>query len=172
MAEPAAEPERPRPFRVALLAFCVEHFGCVHEQHELASDERSPLSGMGGDEIKRAIRPITRDLRRRQRSSGGVLGELRRILPLVFRSAASEAQRHVGAVGVRIVADEEVRSELRGREVEAAADSVVPDRDGQQHDRQAHDEHAGELQSRCESIGHHVTLFCALCTSDCRSVRL
>ena len=95
---------------------------------------------MAGDEVERAIGPVARDFGRRQRPTGRVLGEFGGVGAFVLGRAAPEPERHVGAVGLRVVADEEVRTELRGRQIEAAADGVVPDRDGKQHDREPRDE--------------------------------
>ena len=143
VTEPSADTQWPRPLGVALLRFGVDHLGGVEQQHDLAPRQPQPCRGLAGDEVQRARRPVARHVSRRQRASERVLGEFGGVGPLILRRPAPEPQRRVGAVGLRVVADEEVWAELRRREVEAAADGVVADGHGEQDDGQARDEYRG-----------------------------
>src|SRR5437899_447473 len=128
MSEPAAEPQRPGPFGIALLTFRVEHFRGIQEQREFAAHQREPLAGMSGDEIERASGPVIRNFSWREGAASGMLGELGRVLTLILGRSATVAQCHVSAVGLWIVTDIEIRSELRRRQVETAGDGIVPNR--------------------------------------------
>src|SRR6185436_825900 len=98
------------------------------------------------DELQRSARPVARHLRRSQLVSDRQLGELGGVLPLVLRRAAAVAERRIGAVGLRVVADVEVRTELRGGHVEAAADEAVSGGDGHEYERQPEEEESQRTQ--------------------------
>ena len=137
MADDAADTERGRPLRVALLALGVEHLGLVHQQQRLAGHQPHPGPWLRGDERQCAIGPESRHFSRRQRSARGAFGQFDRVPLFVFGRAAASDERPGGAIGVRIVPEVEVRSELRGGHEEATADRVVARRDRQKHHRQA-----------------------------------
>ncbi len=92
--------------------------------------------------VERAIGPVARHFARRQRAAHRALGEIGRVLALVLGRAAPGPERTVGAVGSRVVADEEVGAELRRRQIEPAADGVVARGDREQNERKAQDESA------------------------------
>ena len=129
MADPAEDPQRRRKLRVALLALGVEHLGAIEEQQDLPAGQLQPRQRLRGDVAERAAGPEARDFGRRQRPADRFLRDFLGVEPLELRRAAAETDRRVGAVGVRVVADVEIRSELRRRQVEAAVDRVVPDDD-------------------------------------------
>ena len=107
-AGPARRSGRTTPSRAA--ATTTRHsspgFRCrASRSRSTSSSNLRPMSvsqcaGVGRDEVERAIGPVAGHFRRRQRPSERVFGELGRVLALVLRRAASEAQRHVGAVGL------------------------------------------------------------------------
>ena len=107
----------------------------------------SHAPGCAGDELERLVGPVARHLRRRERPPERALGQLGGVLALVFRRAAAEAQRLIGAVGRRVVADVEVRPELRRRDVEAAADVRVARGDRHEHDREPGEKQRGRERS-------------------------
>ena len=143
IAEPGAEAKWSRPLRVAFLALGVERLVGVPQQDELLSDELQPGARLRRDEAHRPVPPVDRDLRRRQRPSHRVFGQIGGVLPLVLGSPATVTQRHVRAVGTRVVPDIEVWPELRRRQIESAADRMVADRHGRQDDRKAEQKRDG-----------------------------
>lgn len=80
------------------------------------------------------------------RTANGILrrGELERVLALELRVLPAAAQRQVRAVRVGVVADVEVRTGLRRREDELAADRAVAQHDGREHERESEGE-SGDL---------------------------
>ena len=140
MSDEAAEAQRQRPFRVGLLALGVDHLGRVPEQRDLAPHQRQPGARPRRDEGQRLVGPVARDFSGREPFPLRAFRELGGVLPFVLRCAAAEAQRLVGAVGAGIVADVEVGSELRRRDVEAAADIAVPRGHRNEHDREPRQE--------------------------------
>src|SRR5205823_12189969 len=93
------------------------------------------------------------DVGGREAAPQRALGEIGRVLPLVLGRPAAEAQRLIGAVGLRVVADVEVRTELRRREVEAAAYVRVPRGDWREYDREPCHEDERSLRSRGSGFG-------------------
>ena len=136
VSDPGEQGEQRRGLLVGLLAFGVQHLAAVPEQRHLAGHQREPAPGWSAMNARARSVQYRRDLGRRQGASERALGQFGGVLPLVLRGAAAGAQRHVGAVGGRVVADEEVGPELRGGEVDAADDRVVARDNGQQDNTQ------------------------------------
>ena len=69
-----------------------------------------------------------------------LFGDFGGVLSLELGRAPSGANRCVGAVGTRVVADVQVGAELGGGQVKAATDRVVPGGDRQQDDGESGEE--------------------------------
>src|SRR5262245_36354108 len=76
-----------------------------------------------------------------------MLREFGRIPPLVFRRAAAVSQRLVCAARAGMIADIEIRTELRGRHVKTATNEAAAYDDGQKHDTDAEREPRGGPQT-------------------------
>lgn len=126
MGERTENTQRPRPLRMRFLALGIDHLRRVPEQQKLSADEPKPLRRLRGDERHRLIAPVRRYLTGRQSAPLGAFRKLGCILTLVLRRAAPIPERLVGAVGVRVVADVEIRTEL-GRGDEESPRARVPD---------------------------------------------
>src|SRR5439155_22025028 len=94
----------------------------IPQQAELAPLESEPVELSRADILDRTAGPVPRHFAWRQLPAGRLLGERGGVDAFVFRGAAAGTQRHVRAVRLRIVANEEIRSRLRRREMEFAAD--------------------------------------------------
>ncbi len=125
---------------MAFEALGVDYLGGAQQQPHLACHQPQPGGWIGADERQRAIGPVARHLRRCQTSAEGVLGERGGVESLVLRRPTTRTQRHVAAIGTLVVADEQVRTKLRGREIKPAADRVVPHGDRQQDHRKTRGE--------------------------------
>ena len=147
VADRSAKPQRQRPLRVRLLAFRVEHLGRIPQQRRLSAHQLQPGGRLRRHERERLVGPIARDFGGGERPAHRALGELGGVLALVLRRPAAEAQRLVGPVGGRVVADVEVGAELRRGDEEAAADVAVARRHRQQDDREAGHEQRGALET-------------------------
>ena len=91
----------------------------------LVAEQAQPLARALAREAERAVAPVVRDLGRRERVADRRLGERARVLALEARAAAAGPQRLVAAARARVVADPEVRPELRGGQQEASAERRV-----------------------------------------------
>ena len=147
MREPAKHAQHDGNLRVAFLRFGVEHLHPVEEQQDLAAGELQPRQRLRGDVAKRAPGPEARHLGRRERAADGFFRDLLGVEPLELRGPSPEPDRRIGAVGARIVADVEVRSELRGGEIETAIDGVVACNDGREDEAET-DGKGGRLALR------------------------
>src|SRR5207237_2944882 len=105
------------------------------EQNRFPTHQLQPLAWFGNNECQRATCPEARHLSRRELPAQFVLREFGRILLLILRSAAAIPQRLVLAISSGMIADKEIRSKLRGREIKATANQAVAHGDGQDHDR-------------------------------------
>src|SRR6185436_11503752 len=81
MTDPREYAQRRRPLGIRLLTLGIERLAGIPEQDEFAAEEFQPRAGLRRDEREGAIGPERRDLRRRERSSERVFGELGGILP-------------------------------------------------------------------------------------------
>ena len=125
----AGRGEQRRPLGVRVLVLRIADLHAIDEQRRLQSDQPKPVARLGQREADGAPGPVRRDLPGRQLTTDVALGELRGVEPLVVRVAAAVAQRTVHAVRGGIVADVEVRSELRSGHVEFATDHRVSNGD-------------------------------------------
>ena len=66
----------------------------------------------------------------------GFFGDLLRIEALELGRPAAEADRGIRAVRIGVVADVEVRTELRGCQIEAAINRVIAGDDGRKNNRE------------------------------------
>ena len=132
--EVAGEPERRRPVGVAELVLGVGHLRPVQGQHRLAPGQTQPVPRPRAHVLQRPARPVARHLPGGQRRADLALGDLRRVPALEPGVAAPRHEGAVGAVGVGVVADVEVRSELGRRQQELAPDGLVPRRRRQEHE--------------------------------------
>ena len=89
------------------------------------------------DVVERAPRPVPGHPARGQPSAGRLLGKIRGVLTLIPGVAATDAQRFVGTGGILVVADIEVRTELRRGQIELTADHLVPGGHRQQDNRES-----------------------------------
>src|SRR2546426_614806 len=73
------------------------------------------------------------------------------ILLLVFRRATAVPQRLVPAISSGMIANKEVRSELRGREIEGTTNYAVAHDDRQDHYRNTQDEERGWFHTEAKN---------------------
>src|SRR5947199_4366086 len=106
---------------MARLIFGIHHLGCVNEQRRFSPHQLQPLAWFGNNESQRATCPEAGHLSRRQLPMEFVFREFGRILLLIFWSATAVPQLLVRAIGSGMIADKEIRSKLRGREIKPAS---------------------------------------------------
>ncbi len=131
--QPEKSPEDSRVFRVRFDRLGVRQFGGVDGEERLLPHQAQPMERLMSDVGERQAEPVVRHFAGRERAAGSCRREARRVFALEERVAALRHEGFVGAGRPRVVPDVEVRSELRGRHQELAADPVVPEADGQQH---------------------------------------
>ena len=155
-----------RGIGIGVLIFRIGDFESVPNQKPFPRHQPEPTSRIALDVGDHPARPIPRYRSRPEPAPQSGLGQFGGVLLFVLGVASSRPQGRVHAVGTPVIADEKIRTELGGGEVEFAADHLVAQGDWQQNDRQArqqepdpfHPTRQGVLsevdQRPCDNCGH------------------
>src|SRR4029077_11039105 len=112
-------------------------------ERRLSREQPKPRDGVLANEIERSVGPEGRHLVRAQRPARCLLSQSNAIILLVVRRTMAGDERFVEAARAGVVADVEVGTELRRRQVKFTSDRVVADADRQEHEQAASDKDRG-----------------------------
>jgi hypothetical protein len=131
-----------RTLGVRLDALRIRQLARVPDQRPFAREQAKPVSRLPARKGQRAIAPVVRDLRGRERATERLLGQLACVVALETRAAAAGSQRLVAARRAGMIADPQIGPELGRRHQESPAERLIAQPHGQERKRQPEREQA------------------------------